>query len=600
MTRADAGCAVRLLVIASQGSKAVPGVVAYQPMAPPPNPGPSATVAVAGVASVGIWRRLAVAAPHLAALVVMFQTETDFPARAGFLLSWGILNFFWIALLRRPALSGALSLTLVVVLILLSRLKHDIVQMTANFVDLMVIDRDTAAFLFTIFPDLRWSVISAAFVTIPLMYALWWLDPFRIRRLPAAAGMLACLAALVGYAFTWPEEAWRGYYDDGYLSKFSRSGVIAVSDFIHYGFMESDPVATARLNVPLMDSCHPTGRRPNIIMIHDESSFDIRGANGIKVPSGYGSHFKSFDGKARKFLVESNGGPSWFTEYNVLAGLSSRSFGRFSYFVTRIASGRVERGLPLALRRCGYDTMSLYPAFGAFMSARSFQVTTGIQHFYDAHDLGAKDVEPDSFFYDKALGLMSQEAPATPLFMFVYLAANHFPWETRFRPELTPSWRPPGNEPVVDEYLRRQAMSANDYTAFIAGLKKKFPAQPFLIVRYGDHQPEFSPHVLDPDLDEAGVGKRLENYDPRYYATYYAIDAINFEPVKSPTAMETIDGPYLPLVIQEAAGIPLDPSFEEQKAIMLRCNGLFYACKDGAEARRFNRLLIDAGLIHGL
>ena len=55
-----------------------------------------------------------------------------------------------------------------------------------------------------------------------------------------------------------------------------------------------------------------------------------------------------------------------------------------------------------------------------------------------------------------------------------------------------------------------------------------------------------------------------------------------------------------PLVIQEAAGIPLDPSFEEQKAIMLRCNGAFYSCKDGAEARRFNRLLIDAGIIKGL
>ncbi len=130
-------------------------------MAPAPNPGPSADVAAAGLASVGIWRLLAVAAPHLAALAVMLQTETDFGSRTGFLLSWGILNFFWIALLRRPALSGALSLTLVVVLILLSRLKHDIVQMTANFVDLMVIDRDTAAFLFTIFPNLRWSVISA-------------------------------------------------------------------------------------------------------------------------------------------------------------------------------------------------------------------------------------------------------------------------------------------------------------------------------------------------------------------------------------------------------------------------------------------------------
>jgi hypothetical protein len=569
-------------------------------MAPAPNPGPSASLAAGGLASVGIWRLLAVAAPHLAALAVMLQTESDLGSRTGFLLSWGILNFFWIALLRRPALSGALSLTLVVILVLLSRLKHDIVQMTANFVDLMVIDRDTAAFLFTIFPNLRWSVIGAAVVTIPLMYALWWLDPFRIRRLPALAGMLACLAALVGYAFAWPDEAWRGYYDDGYLSKFSRSGVTAVSDFINYGFMESDAVAAEGLKVPLVDACHPTGRRPHIIMIHDESSFDIRQAEGIKVPPGYGSHFKSFDGKERKFLAESNGGPSWFTEYNVLAGLSSRSFGRFSYFVTRIASGRVERGLPLALRRCGYSTISLYPAYGAFMSARSFQTTTGIQHFYDARDLGAKDVEPDSFFYDRALKLLSQEEPAKPLFMFVYLAANHFPWETRFRPDLMPFWRKPGNEPVVDEYLRRQAMSADDYSAFIAGLKKKFPAQPFLIVRYGDHQPEFSPHVLDPSLDEAGVGKKLDSYDPRYYATYYAIDAINFEPVESPAVMDTIDGPYLPLVIQEAAGIPLDPSFEEQKKIMLRCKGLFYACKDGAEARRFNRLLIDAGLVRGL
>src|ERR1700735_1666145 len=186
-------------------------------MAPAPIPGPTTTTAAGGLGSVGIWRLSGVAAPPLEALAVMFQTETDFGSRICFLLSWGILNCFWIALLRRPALSGALSLTLVVVLILLSRLKHDIVQMTANFVDLMVIDRDTAAFLFTIFPHLRWSVMGAALLVLPLMYALWWLDPFRIRRLPAAAGALACLAALVGYSFTWPDEAWRGYYDDGYL-----------------------------------------------------------------------------------------------------------------------------------------------------------------------------------------------------------------------------------------------------------------------------------------------------------------------------------------------------------------------------------------------
>ena len=76
-------------------------------------------------------------------------------------------------------------------------------------------------------------------------------------------------------------------------------------------------------------------------------------------------------------MVEGAGGPSWYTEYNVLTGLSARSYGRFADFVTRIAAGRVERGLPHALRRCGYKTFTLYPMYGAFLSARHFQQTAG-------------------------------------------------------------------------------------------------------------------------------------------------------------------------------------------------------------------------------
>jgi hypothetical protein len=43
-----------------------------------------------------------------------------------------------------------------------------------------------------------------------------------------------------------------------------------------------------------------------------------------------------------------------------------------------------------------------------------------------------------------------------------------------------------------------------------------------------------------------------------------------------------------------------DAGSSERSARWLRCEGLFYACAGGAEARRFNRLLIDAGLIKGL
>jgi hypothetical protein len=52
-------------------------------------------------------------------------------------------------------------------------------------------------------------------------------------------------------------------------------------------------------------------------------------------------------------------------------------------------------------------------------------------------------------------------------------------------------------------------------------------------------------------------------------------------------------------VIQEAAGIPLNPTFIEQKKVMQRCKGAFYACNGGAKARRLSRLLIDAHLIDG-
>jgi hypothetical protein len=342
----------------------------------------------------------------------------------------------------------------------------------------------------------------------------------------------------------------------------------------------------------------PAQKPPHIIMVHDESSFDIRVAPGVKVPAGYGSHFLSFDGKARHFVVEGAGGPSWYTEYNVLAGLSARSFGKFSYYVTRIAAGRVERGLPTALRRCGYHTFSIYPALGAFMSARSFQASTGVQSFFDQKSLGTSRVEPDQFYYEAARRMIEREHGKGPI--FVYLAQNHYPWDYRWRPDLLPEWKDLGNTPLVDEYLRRQALSGRDYASLIDHLKRDFPEESFLLVRYGDHQPDFASFILEPSLDEAGIAQRLTSYDPRYFTTYYAIDTINYQPVHLSSALETIEGPYLPLITQELAGLPLDASFAEQKRIFERCRGQFYACAGGAEARRFNRLLIDAGLIKGL
>ena len=545
-------------------------------------------------------RRLAlIAFPHALALTVMVATESSIAAMAAFVLAWAIFNFVAVALTRRPVFAGLVSLVMMMLLVLLSQLKYQVLMMTANFIDLMIVDTDTVSFLFAIYPSLKLAVALSVAVLAPLFIYAWRCDGLRMHRGVASLSAIGCLGGLIALETHFPLEPFEAFYGGNLVSSFARSGVDAVAELMTHGLMQSDAVAAERLQ-PLADRCQPAAPPPHIILIHDESSFDIRMAPGIKVPRGYGAHFKSFDGKERNFLVEGNGGPSWYTEYNVLAGLSARSFGRFAYFVTRIAAGRVNRGLPAAVQRCGYRTFSLYPALGAFMSARNFQVTTGVERFYDQHDLGARDLEPDSFFFNAAADMIAKQRAHGPMFVFVYLAANHFPWNHRYRPDLMAEWRDPGNSPVVDEYLRRQALSAEDYADFIARLKRDFPDDAFLVVRFGDHQPDFAPSLIDPALDDNAIAQRLMAHDPRYFTTYYAIDAINFTPVDMASALDTLEGPYLPLVVQEAAGLPLDPSFAEQKNILVRCNGLFFGCANGAEASHFNRMLIDAGLIKDL
>ena len=109
-------------------------------------------------------------------------------------------------------------------------------------------------------------------------------------------------------------------------------------------------------------------------------------------------------------------------------------------------------------------------------------------------------------------------------------------------------------------------MTKDAYDEFVAPLKAKYPNDEFLIVRFGDHQPTISQKLIEPGIAPDELGKRLiMAHDPRYFATYYAIDGINYRPKNLASALPTLDAAYLPIVVQEAAGVPLDPSFAEQK-----------------------------------
>ncbi|MBX9843902.1 MAG: sulfatase-like hydrolase/transferase [Xanthobacteraceae bacterium] len=547
---------------------------------------------------------LALGLLHFAALGILLQTEDELVPRIIFLCAWVLLNSLWLALLRRPVVAASASLIMLVVLLLASKFKQDVLIMSANFLDVLLIDADTLSFLMTVYPNLRWWVAGCAAVAVPLIALFWWVDPLRVRLRWAALGALASVAVLSALSLANPMDRDKAFEPVNFISQFARSGVLAAVDLSTRGLLDSDAAIRDRLPEAVPAACPPAQRLPHIVMVLDESSFDIGAVPGIEVPANYHNHFRSFDGKNRSLLVEGAGGPTWYTEYNVLSGLSARSFGHFAEFVTRIAAGRVTRSLPNALRPCGYTSFSVYPWLGAFLSARGFQKTLGIDHFLDAKDLNSKEVETDEFYYNYAADLIAREKKNGPVFVLSYLMANHFPWSYRWRPDLAKDWQDLGNGSVnghrIDEYLRRQEISARAYQGFVERLKRDFPGEPFLIVRFGDHQPLFAKHIVDPKLDSVAIGRRIDAGDPRYFTTYYAIDALNFRPAELSSAASGLDAAYLPLVVLEAAGVPLDATFAEQKRILGRCNGQFYLCANGAEVRRFNRLLIDAGLIKQL
>ena len=383
-------------------------------------------------------RLLPFIACHLAALAIMIMVENGPLRMLVYLLTWGMLNFVWLVLLRRPAMAAGLSLTVFAAVIWISRFKHHVLWMTANFMDLMIIDTETVAFLWTVMPEVRTIGFVTAIVAVPVLVLLWRVDPWRVRRRIAAASAAGCFAAMVAVSLLFPLGEGEVFADDNNISIFMRSGVESVHILATQGYLESDAEVTERLKLKDEETCRPAGKRPHIILLHDESSFDIRAVKGVKVPPGYGSHFQSFDGKARSLLVEGAGGPSWYTEYNVLSGLSSRSFGRFQFFVTRIAGGRVSRGpaafaAPLRLSH----VLDLSRVRRVPRHARLLQRRRG-REFHRRSGHPGRRVRAGHFYFDHAARMIARERNRAPMFLHVYLTANHFPYDFPFRPELTP------------------------------------------------------------------------------------------------------------------------------------------------------------------
>src|SRR5712672_2737509 len=126
---------------------------------------------------------------HAGAMVLMLTTEVRLVGMAVFLLVWIMLNCLWLTLLRRPTVAALISLAILIALTVLSRFKFDKLWMTIDFVDVMIVDRDTTAFLLEIFPGLRWWILLAVAAMAVAIVIAWRLDRYRLSLQTSLAGL---------------------------------------------------------------------------------------------------------------------------------------------------------------------------------------------------------------------------------------------------------------------------------------------------------------------------------------------------------------------------------------------------------------------------
>ena len=375
---------------------------------------------------------------HLAALAVMLATESDARrANAAFVLTWGLLNFCWLAAAAPPgARGGAVARDV-------RRADPAVaVQVRRSADDGELRRRDDHRHGHRRVPvddvpePRRHGRSRSCARGVPLGADLAVRSASAsggARRSPAPASASAGLTAL---SLRVPIDL-----DEEFLRRELRVEVRALrrrprsAICITRGFLESDAAVSERLAASPATTLRPARKPPHIVMVHDELSFDMRARSRASRcrPATAATSARSTASSAR-FVVEGAGGPSWYTEYNVLTGLSARSYGRFADFVTRIAAGRVERGLPHALRRCGYKTFTLYPWTARSSARAASSQTAGIEQFPRRHAARRARPRARQLLFRRGGRLIARERGTAPLFLFVYTAANHFPWDCPLPP----------------------------------------------------------------------------------------------------------------------------------------------------------------------
>lgn len=341
---------------------------------------------------------------------------------------------------------------------------------------------------------------------------------------------------------------------------------------------------------------------PDIIIIQHESVFDPR-IFGLPVEPIVEAFLSPAEGQYGCLNVDIFGGGSWQSEFSLLTGLSSASFGSSAYHLFKKGAGRFHSSLTRSLASLGYRTMLTSSCRRNFLNYDEFYSSIGmnerifIDDFPPPFDLRRFEAtNSDALFLDAVVDLYMKSIrdDPSPRFLYVLTNFNHGPHDRRLVPPgQFESERAFAAASLPDrgyaEYYTRLVETASIWQKLRSRVASEFSGRPILVLHYGDHQP-----VLTRRIDRQ---LKLAHDAQRAFRTFYAMEALNFSPgAFGPGRGPDLDIAFLGTVALQRAGLPLDPIFATRASLLDDCGETYFASASERK-RRFHRTLVDLGLI---
>lgn len=536
----------------------------------------------------------------LAVLALRWGTEGG-PVTSLFALSTCLaLAAVIVALTRRVLFATVLVSGLTLSVVLGASIKLKKMNMVMHAYDLLfyLSSWSTVTYLWEDYRRYFVAILAAILVAALASAAAFLIDGSRVPRSHAilAAALFATIA--YGAAVAKGERRHTEFaYAGQYLTFFFLSWPETLETIWQGQLLEAAVKAPGpRFQVPAR--CETPAKPPHIVLIHQESVVPPIYFPQLQYDRSLDALFHSDDGRMHKLRVETYGGASWLTEFSILAGVSTYSFGGMRSFVQLLMAGKVHDTVPQVLARCGYRNVVFYPMLRNFVSNDRFYAAIGLPEIFDLKDQGAKTVnERDRFYYANALAEMERHVARSdkPLFTFIQTMSTHWPYHVTYQPEEDVPGGGPGTHPEMHEYLRRLGLAKRDYEFLKSELARRFPGEPILVLRYGDHQPVSTRTLLgfDESLEAEDVVLEADSVG---FLTFFAVEGINYKPPDL-QPLDVIDVPYLGTILLQAARLPLSDAYQERLRLMSLCDGRYYSCSRRGEILRFHRRLIDSGLV---